>query len=63
MAKFLPFGQYHWVEVGGEDIKAPNSVSLHEDLSILSQQGVLKVIKETQINNEDLHIYYELEAN
>jgi len=57
---YLPFGQYHWVEVNGEEIQPNNPDSLQADLSLLAQLGVLRIIKEVQINAEDNHIYYQL---
>jgi hypothetical protein len=57
---YLPFGQYHWVEINGEEIQPSNYDSLQEDLSLLAQLGALKIIKEVQLNAEDNHIYYQL---
>jgi hypothetical protein len=57
---YLPFGQYHWVEVNGEEIQPSNPDSLQADLSLLAQLGALRFIKEVQLNAEDNHIYYQL---
>ena len=57
---YLPYGQYHWVEVDDEEIKLNSPDTLKDDLSVLTNFGVLHVVKELQINDEDSHVYYEL---
>ena len=58
---------YHWVEVEGEHIEPTNPDSLKEDLSLLSELGLLKKMKEVKVNEEDIivydiHVYYEFHA-
>lgn len=60
---YLPYGQYHWVEVDGEEIKPMNPDTLNDDLAILVEFGTLQVSKEVKINDEDHHIYYEFCSN
>ena len=60
---YLPYGQYHWVEVDGEEIKSNNPDTLSDDLATLVEFGSLQVLKEVQVNDEDHHIYYELCSN
>ena len=59
---FLPYGQYHWIEIGGEELKPISPDSLKDDLSILCKLGLLIKVREIQNNKEDTHIYYELGA-
>lgn len=58
---YLPFGQYHWLEIDGEELKLNTHESLLEDLSHLNILGLLERVKDVQVNDEDLHIYYELQ--
>ena len=57
---YLPYGQYHWVEVGGEEIKPGNQETLYDDMVLLEKTGAIKAIKTVRPNNEDKHIYYKL---
>ncbi len=53
---YLPYGQYHWIEVDGEEIKTNNLDSLLEDLSFFCKLQLLTKVREVQGNDEDIHI-------
>ncbi|BCD97431.1 hypothetical protein [Marinagarivorans cellulosilyticus] len=58
---YLPFGQYHWLEVGGKEVKVENANSLKSDLSVLDTFSLIKMlsVKTKVFEKEDVHIYYE----
>jgi len=57
---YLPFGYYHWLEVDGKELKVDSPDTLYADLSALVKSGWLKLVKESEFDDDDLHVYYEL---
>ena len=51
---YLPYGQYHRVDLNGEDISRefPQEWSF-DDLDFLSSHGLLKVIKDSRETDDD----------
>jgi hypothetical protein len=59
---YLPFGQYHWIEVCGSDIKVNSDIDLLSELKVLEKLNLISTlsVKESGYEKEDLHINYEL---
>ncbi len=57
---YLPYGQYHWLEVAGKEVKVDSSDTLKSDLAKLESLNVLEQISvKTEVyEKEDVHIYY-----
>ncbi|WP_339730871.1 hypothetical protein [uncultured Gimesia sp.] len=60
---YLPFGQYHWIEVAGQDLSTtfPAKWQL-SDLETLERAGHVRRVSEWQNPNDELHrkITYEI---
>jgi hypothetical protein len=53
---YLPFGAYHWIEVGGEDISKDFPAGWQRaDLQCLEQAGFLRKLSEWQDPNDEYH--------
>jgi hypothetical protein len=59
---YLPFGQYHWIEVCGSDIKVNSDIDLHAELTNLEKLNLISTlsVKEGVYEKEDIHINYVL---
>ncbi|QDT40156.1 hypothetical protein Pan241w_02120 [Gimesia alba] len=60
---YLPFGQYHWIEVAGQDLSTTFPTEWQfSDLEALERAGHLCRVSEWQNPNDELHrrIIYEI---
>ena len=59
---YLPFGQYHWIEVSGNDIKVNSDIDLYSELMVLEKLNFISTlsVKKGVYEKEDIHINYGL---
>ncbi|NOU51280.1 hypothetical protein HG263_12155 [Pseudoalteromonas sp. JBTF-M23] len=56
---YLPYGQYHWIEVDGEEVKVDHLEPLDEVLMSLVKMGKLELVQVIQLTDEDqIKIYH-----
>jgi len=62
---YLPYGQYHWLEVAGKEVNIGISDTLKGDLDTLESLNVLErlCVKTEVLEKEDIHIYYRFNQN
>jgi hypothetical protein len=58
---YLPYGLYHWLEIGGKEVKTESPDTLKSDLSELDKFNFINIlsVKTEVFEKEDIHIYYE----
>ncbi|MBQ4864765.1 hypothetical protein J8L98_24065 [Pseudoalteromonas sp. MMG013] len=59
---YLPYGQYHWIEVNGEEVEVDHSEPLDEGLTSLVKMGLLELVREIQLTDEDQIKIYHINA-
>ncbi len=62
---YLPFGQYHWIEVNNIDIKVSGEIELNKELKVLEKLNYIKTlsVKYEAHEKEDVHIEYGINSH